>query len=72
MPQISTKELLARLESGKPIPALLLLGEEPYLRDECRKQLIEKFVPEAARTWAVSKFSPSFSMASASSRKITC
>jgi DNA polymerase-3 subunit delta len=59
MPQVSTEELLARLESGKAIPALLLLGEEPYLRDECRKQLIEKFVPEAARTWAVSRYSAS-------------
>ena len=57
MPQVSTEELLRRLESGKPIPALLLLGEEPYLRDECRKRLIEKFVPEAARTWAVSRYS---------------
>jgi DNA polymerase-3 subunit delta len=34
-----------------------LLGEEPYLRDECRKELIERFVPEAARTWAVSRYS---------------
>src|SRR5580693_9995261 len=57
MPQVSTEELLHRLESGKPIPALLLLGEEPYLRDECRKQLIERFVPEAARAWAVSRYS---------------
>ncbi len=57
MAQISTEELLARLERGKAIPALLLYGEEPYLRDDCRKQLIEKFVPEAARTWAVSRYS---------------
>jgi DNA polymerase-3 subunit delta len=57
MPQVSTQELLDRLERGKAIPALLLLGEEPYLRDECRKRLIEKFVPEAARTWAVSRYS---------------
>jgi DNA polymerase-3 subunit delta len=57
MPQVSTQELLARLERGKIIPALLLLGEEPYLRDECRKRLIEQFVPEAARTWAVSHYS---------------
>ena len=57
MPQVSTQELLQRLQSGKAIPALLLLGEEPYLRDECRKRLIEKFVPEAARTWAVSRYS---------------
>jgi len=57
MPQVSTEELLRRLQSGKLIPALLLLGEEPYLRDECRKRLIEKLVPEAARTWAVSRYS---------------
>jgi DNA polymerase-3 subunit delta len=57
MAQVSPQELLARLESGKKIPAMLLLGEEPYLRDECRKQLIERFVPEAARTWAVSRYS---------------
>jgi DNA polymerase-3 subunit delta len=57
MAQVSPEQLLARLASGKAIPALLLLGEEPYLRDECRKQLIEKFVPEAARTWAISRYS---------------
>jgi DNA polymerase III subunit delta len=57
MPQVSTQELLERLDRGKAIPALLLLGEEPYLRDECRKRLIEKFVVEAARTWAVSRYS---------------
>jgi DNA polymerase-3 subunit delta len=59
MAQVSQGELVARLESGKKILALLLLGEEPYLRDECRKQLIERFVPEAARTWAVSRYSAS-------------
>jgi len=57
MAQVSTEQLLARLASGKMIPALLLLGDEPYLRDECRARLIEKFVPEAARTWAVSRYS---------------
>jgi DNA polymerase-3 subunit delta len=57
MAQVSPEELLTRLEKGKPIPAVLLLGEEPYLRDACRSQLIEKFVPEAARTWAVSRYS---------------
>ncbi|MGA2098757.1 MAG: DNA polymerase III subunit delta [Candidatus Acidiferrum sp.] len=57
MAQVSRQEMLARLEKGKPIPAVLLLGEEPYLRDALRAQLIEKFVPEAARTWAVSRYS---------------
>jgi DNA polymerase-3 subunit delta len=57
MPRVSAQELLGRLEKGKPVPALLLLGEERYLRDECRAQLIERFVPEASRTWAVSRYS---------------
>jgi DNA polymerase III subunit delta len=57
MARISQEELLTRLEKGKLIPAVLLLGEETYLRDKCREQLIERFVPEAARTWAVSRYS---------------
>jgi DNA polymerase-3 subunit delta len=55
--RVSSEGLLARLEKGKLIPALLLLGEERYLRDTCRARLIEKFIPEGARTWAVSRYS---------------
>ena len=57
MPSLTTDELLARLKKGKAIPAILLLGEEPYLRDSCRAMLIDQYVPEAARSWAVSRFS---------------
>ena len=57
MGKLSTEEFLEQLQKGKPVPAVLLLGDEPYLRDECRKQLIGKYVPEAARTWAISRFS---------------
>jgi len=57
MARVSANELLARLEKGKPIPAILLLGEEAYLRDSCRTVLIEKYVAEAARAWAVSRYS---------------
>jgi len=57
MAQVPAGELLARLQKGKPIAAILLLGEETYLRDGCRAQLIDRFVPEAARAWAVSRFS---------------
>jgi len=57
MARMSLEELRQRLDKGKAIPALLLLGDEPYLRDACRAALIERFVPEAARTWAVSRFS---------------
>ena len=54
---VSPDELLSRLKKGKPVPAILLLGEEPYLRDLCRAQLIDQYVAEAARTWALSRFS---------------
>jgi DNA polymerase III subunit delta len=57
MARVSPEEMLARLEKGKPVPALLLLGDERYLRDKCRIELIETFVPETARTWAVSRYS---------------
>jgi DNA polymerase-3 subunit delta len=57
VPPLSPDELFARLKKGKPIPAILLLGEEPYLRDTCRAQLIDQYVAEAARAWAVSRFS---------------
>jgi DNA polymerase III subunit delta len=57
MPKISTEDLLGRLQKGKLVHAILLLGDEPYLRDTCRTQLIERFVPEAARAWAVSRYS---------------
>ena len=57
MPSVAAGELLSRLKKGKPVSAILLLGEEPYLRDACRAVLIEQYVPEAARTWSVSRFS---------------
>ncbi len=57
MARVSQREFLARLGKGKTIPAILLLGAEPYLRDSSRAHLIGRFVPEAARVWAVSRYS---------------
>jgi DNA polymerase-3 subunit delta len=57
MATISSRELLARIEKGKIVPGILLLGSEPYLRDSCRAALIEKFVPAASRDWAISRYS---------------
>ena len=57
MARLNLEQLKERLEKGKVIPSILLVGDEPYLRDSCRAALIEKYVPEAARTWAVSRFS---------------
>jgi DNA polymerase-3 subunit delta len=49
--------LLKRLESGKMVPALLLLGSDSYLKDICRNKLIETYVQEGTRDWAVGRFS---------------
>src|ERR1700730_11488607 len=57
MVRVSSQELLERSKKGKVIPALLLLGEEPYLRDAVRNVLVETFVAEAARDWGVSRYS---------------
>ena len=57
MARVNWDQLEERLAKGKTIPAVLLLGDEPFLRDACRAALIEKFVPEPARAWAVSRFS---------------
>jgi DNA polymerase-3 subunit delta len=57
MARIALDELTSRLRKGKAIPGILLLGEEVFLRDKCRAALIDFYVEEAARTWAVSRFS---------------
>jgi DNA polymerase-3 subunit delta len=57
MPPVNPDQFLAQLKKGKPVAAILLLGDEPYLRDACRATLIDQYVPEASRTWAVSRFS---------------
>ncbi|MGA8145649.1 MAG: DNA polymerase III subunit delta [Candidatus Acidiferrales bacterium] len=55
MAEVSPEKLIARLASGKPIPAVALLGTDPYLRDLCRKQIVEACVPEGAREWALGR-----------------
>jgi len=57
MPRGMLENLMQSIAKGKPIPAIALVGSDPYLRDRCRKALIDKFVPEAARDWAVAKLS---------------
>ena len=49
----SIEQLIARLSRGKPVPAIVLVGTDSYLRDLCRNKIIETFVPEGARDWAV-------------------
>ena len=57
MARASLEEFKEKLAKEKPVPAVLLLGDQPFLRDACRAQLIDKYVPDAARAWAVSRFS---------------
>ena len=55
MPSITAEKLIERLASGKPIPAVALIGADPYLRDLCRAKIIDACVPESARDWAVAR-----------------
>jgi len=57
MASVSPQELLARLAKGKPIPGILLVGADSYLRDLCRKKLVDAYVAEGTRDWGVRKFS---------------
>ena len=57
MASVSPNELLARLAKGKPIPGILLVGRDSYLRELCRKKLVDAYVAEGTRDWGVRKFS---------------
>ncbi|HEX8871250.1 MAG TPA: hypothetical protein VF758_00715, partial [Candidatus Acidoferrum sp.] len=57
MARITAQEFASRLMDRKLPHAVLLLGDQPFLRDDCRARLIDAFVPEAVRTWAISRFS---------------
>lgn len=57
MPMASPDRLLEQLRRGKPVPAIVLKGTDVYLRDMCRNSVIEAYVPENARDWAVTRMS---------------
>jgi DNA polymerase-3 subunit delta len=57
MTAVSTEQLLERLSKKKPVPGLLLLGADAYLRELCRKKITEAYVEEASRDWGVKRFS---------------
>jgi DNA polymerase-3 subunit delta len=46
-------------EKNRPLPAILVLGEDSYLRAACRDQIVEHSVEVAARDWGVRRFSAS-------------
>jgi len=57
MATVSPHDLMARLAKGKPIPAILLVGTDSYLRDLCRKKLVDAYIAEGTRDWGIRKFS---------------
>ncbi|MBI3405468.1 MAG: DNA polymerase III subunit delta [Acidobacteria bacterium] len=57
MPSVTAEQWLAKLGKGQPIPAVVLVGSDLYLRDLCHARLLEAFIPEAARAWAVTRLS---------------
>ena len=56
MPPISPEALVERLVAGKPVPAVLLLGEDSYLRQTCRDHIIDVVVEPSMRDWALARF----------------
>jgi len=57
MAAVSPDKLIERLLAGKSIPAIVLLGEDHYLREMCRAKIIDACVPVELRDWAVARMS---------------
>ncbi|MBZ5698094.1 MAG: DNA polymerase III subunit delta [Acidobacteriia bacterium] len=57
MAPLSPEQLLGRLVKGKPVPGILLLGGETYLRELCARKISDAYVPEGVRDWGVTRFS---------------
>ena len=57
MSAMSPQQLLGRLAKGKPIPGILLLGNESYLRDLCRRKISDTYVAEGVRDWGITQYS---------------
>jgi DNA polymerase III subunit delta len=57
MSNASPEQLLERLAKGKPVPGILLLGDESYLRDLCRRKISDAYVQEGVRDWGITRFS---------------
>jgi len=57
VPMASPERLIERLAHQKPMPAIVLVGTDVYLLEMCRTKIIEAFVPDNARDWAVARLS---------------
>jgi DNA polymerase-3 subunit delta len=57
VPSLSPEKLLEKLAKGKPVGAIVLEGNDPYLRDMCRNKIIDSYVPDPMRDWALARIS---------------
>lgn len=57
MATLSVERFLERIARGKLAPAIFLLGSDVYLRELCRRKIVEAYLPEAARDWGVARYS---------------
>jgi DNA polymerase-3 subunit delta len=57
VPNLSPEKLIEKLAKGKPVGAIVLEGGDPYLRDLCRSKIIDSYVPEPMRDWALARIS---------------
>jgi DNA polymerase-3 subunit delta len=55
VPEATTERLFALLAKAKPVGAIVLVGTDPYLRDLCRNKIIDTYVPDAMRGWALGR-----------------
>ena len=55
MANLSPEQLIERLAKGKPVGAIVLEGGDPYLRDLCRNKIIDSYVPDPMRDWALAR-----------------
>lgn len=49
------QKLLDRLARKKAEPAIVLCGSDAYLLDLCRRSIVDAYIPENVRDWAVSR-----------------
>jgi DNA polymerase-3 subunit delta len=55
VPEGNTARLFQLIGKSEPVGAIVLVGTDPYLRDLCRNKVIEAYVPENLRDWALSR-----------------
>jgi DNA polymerase III subunit delta len=57
MPEVNVQEFLQKVKSGKTPAVVLLDGSDSYMRSLVIQPLLDEFIPEASRAWAVTRFS---------------